>query len=142
MVLFHVRDAFRSGDFWLENSHRHGDLKHALLPAPAAMERVRLAVPKDPEAWLADRRDRLSARLRELGTPAPEPFRAEQSKMAGFTLRNWKRPCLMASSNSFSIFMAGFPAHVSLICCSKLRVSRRHSSICAPARYAPIGSGC
>ena len=69
-VLFHVRDAFRSGDFWLEHSHRHGDLKHALLPAPAVMERVRLAVPEDPEAWLADRRDRLGARLRELGKAA------------------------------------------------------------------------
>jgi hypothetical protein len=69
-VLFHVRDAFRSGDFWLEHSRRHGDLRHVLLPAPTVMERARLAVPERPEEWLMDRRDRLGARLKELGKAA------------------------------------------------------------------------
>ncbi|MBP0657036.1 hypothetical protein J8J20_24495, partial [Mycobacterium tuberculosis] len=34
-VLFHLRDAFRSGDVWLTRSRRYGDLKHALVPAQA-----------------------------------------------------------------------------------------------------------
>ena len=69
-VLFHVRDAFGSGDFWLEHSHRHGDLKHALLPTPAVTDRARLAVPARPEEWLAEQRARLGARLKELAKAA------------------------------------------------------------------------
>ena len=29
-VLFHLRDAFRSGDVWLAHSRRYGDLKQVL----------------------------------------------------------------------------------------------------------------
>ncbi|MGQ7518047.1 hypothetical protein ACTGVA_11685, partial [Streptococcus suis] len=69
-VLFHLRDAFRSGDVWLARSRRYGDLKHALVPAQAAAESGRLAVPLRPEEWLADRQARLDIRLRELGRAA------------------------------------------------------------------------
>jgi hypothetical protein len=69
-VLFHLRDAFRSGDVWLTRSRRYGDLKHALVPAQAIAEGGRLAVPLRPEEWLADRQDRLDMRLRELGRAA------------------------------------------------------------------------
>lgn len=31
-VLFHLRDAFRSGDIWLDHSRRYGDLKQVLVP--------------------------------------------------------------------------------------------------------------
>ena len=65
-VLFHLRDAFRSGDIWLARSRRYGDLKHALVPAQAVAESDRLAVPLRPEEWLADRQARLDIRLREL----------------------------------------------------------------------------
>ena len=69
-VLFHLRDAFRSGDIWLARSRRYGDLKHALVPAQAVAEGGRLAVPLRPEEWLADRQNRLDVRLRELGRAA------------------------------------------------------------------------
>ena len=69
-VLFHLRDAFRSGDVWLARSRRYGDLKHALVPAQAVSESGRLAVPLRPEEWLADRQARLDIRLRELGRAA------------------------------------------------------------------------
>ncbi|UXT61275.1 Tn3 family transposase (plasmid) [Agrobacterium fabrum] len=69
-VLFHLRDAFRSGDVWLARSRRYGDLKQALVPAQAVAENGRLAVPLRPEEWLADRQARLDIRLRELGRAA------------------------------------------------------------------------
>ncbi|HBR2460633.1 TPA: Tn3 family transposase, partial [Klebsiella pneumoniae] len=69
-VLFHLRDAFRSGDVWLTRSRRYGDLKHALVPAQSIAEGGRLAVPLRPEEWLADRQARLDMRLRELGRAA------------------------------------------------------------------------
>jgi TnpA family transposase len=59
-VLFHLRDAFRSGDIWLAHSRRYGDLKEALVPVEAARDTPRLAMPFEPEAWLADRKARLS----------------------------------------------------------------------------------
>ncbi|MFP1497905.1 hypothetical protein ACLB1Q_33920 [Escherichia coli] len=68
-VLFHLRDAFRSGDVWLTRSRRYGDLKHALVPARSIAEGGRLAVPLRRE-WLADRQARLDMRLRELGRAA------------------------------------------------------------------------
>ena len=34
-VLFHLRDAFRAGDVWLARSRRYGDIRKALLSAPA-----------------------------------------------------------------------------------------------------------
>jgi hypothetical protein len=38
-VLFHLRDAFRSGDIWLAQSKRYGDLKQVLVPATTAAKR-------------------------------------------------------------------------------------------------------
>lgn len=35
-VLFHLRDAFRSGDIWLDHSRRYGDLKQVLVPLTTA----------------------------------------------------------------------------------------------------------
>lgn len=59
-VLFHLREAFRSGDIWLAHSRRYGDLKEALVPVEVARDTPRLAMPFEPEAWLADRKARLS----------------------------------------------------------------------------------
>ena len=59
-VLFHLREAFRSGDIWLAHSRRFGDLKEALVPVEVARDTPRLAMPFEPEAWLADRKARLS----------------------------------------------------------------------------------
>ena len=44
-VLFHLRDAFRSGDVWLSHSKRYGDLKQILVPAQAVTASARLMVP-------------------------------------------------------------------------------------------------
>ena len=52
-VLFCLRDAFRSGDIWLQNSRRYADLKQILVPAHAISTNSKLAVSLHPEAWLA-----------------------------------------------------------------------------------------
>ena len=52
-ALFHMRDAFRSGDIWLARSRRYGDVKRALVPIEAAHAKARLTVPFEPREWLA-----------------------------------------------------------------------------------------
>src|SRR3546814_19738084 len=52
-VMFHLRDALRSGDIWLDRSHRYGDLRHVLVPTAVA-HAAKLAVPSDPYVWLAE----------------------------------------------------------------------------------------
>ena len=58
-ALFHMRDAFRSGDVWLAHSRRYGDVKRALAPVEAVHATARLAVPFEPREWLAERKARL-----------------------------------------------------------------------------------
>ena len=69
-VLCHLRDAFRAGDIWLAHSRRYGDLKDALVPAEVARATPRLAMPYEPETWLADRKSRLADGLRRLARAA------------------------------------------------------------------------
>ena len=69
-VLFHIRDAFRSGDIWLAGSRRYGDLKQLLVPPQAIEQTAWLAVPLRPGEWLAERRARLDTRLKEFGRAA------------------------------------------------------------------------
>lgn len=69
-VLCHLRDAFRSGDIWLAHSRRYGDLKDALVPAEVARATPRLAMPYEPEIWLADRKSRLADGLQRLARAA------------------------------------------------------------------------
>lgn len=69
-VLFHVRDAFRSGDIWLSHSRRYADLKQALVPLEAAKSSPRLAMPFEPDAWLADRKALLSDGMNRLAKAA------------------------------------------------------------------------
>ena len=71
-VLFHMRDAFRSGDIWLVHSRRYGDLKQALVPIAEARATARLAVPFEPEAWIADRKARIDEGQNRLATAARE----------------------------------------------------------------------
>ena len=48
-VLFDPRDAFRAGDVWLARSRRYGDIRKALLSAPAVADADRsLPVPVSP----------------------------------------------------------------------------------------------
>ncbi len=75
-VLFHLRDAFRSGDVWLAHSRRYGDLKQVLVPMIAAQENAKLAVPSNPQAWLAaERRDSRSLLSGWPGLPVTALFR-------------------------------------------------------------------
>ena len=57
-ALFHMRDAFRSGDVWLAHSRRYGDVKRALAPIEAAHATAQLAVPFEPREWLAEHKAR------------------------------------------------------------------------------------
>lgn len=62
-VMFHLRDALRSGDIWLDRSHRYGDLRHVLVPMMVART-TKLAIPLDPHGSIEDgtlRIDRLTA---------------------------------------------------------------------------------
>ena len=70
-VLFHLRDAFRAGDVWLARSRRYGDIRRALLSAPAVADTDRsLPVPASPHDWLAERRFALDEGLRRLAAAA------------------------------------------------------------------------
>ena len=69
-VMSHLRDAFRSGDIWLANSRRYGDLKQALVPIEAAKATPRLMVSFDPEEWLNDRKARMADGLKRLAIAA------------------------------------------------------------------------
>lgn len=64
-VMAHLRDAFRSGDVWLVQSRRYADMKRALVPIEAARS-MGLAIPLEPEAWIADRKCRLAAGMARL----------------------------------------------------------------------------
>ena len=67
-MLFHLRDAFRAGDVWLARSRRYGDIRKALLSAPAVADADHsLPAPASPHDWLAERRFALDKGLRRLG---------------------------------------------------------------------------
>ncbi len=69
-ALFHMRDAFRSGDIWLAHSRRYGDVKRALVPIEAAHATARLAVPFEPREWLAEHKAHLVGGLDRLADAA------------------------------------------------------------------------
>ena len=69
-VLVHLRGAFRSGDIWLAHSRRYGDLKEALVPVEIARVTPRLAMPFEPETWLADRKARMADAVHRLARSA------------------------------------------------------------------------
>ena len=64
-VLFHLREAFRSGDIWLSHSRRYSDMKQALVPVEAA-QTMALSMPLEPEIWIEDRKHRLEDGLNRL----------------------------------------------------------------------------
>ena len=73
-VLFHLRDAFRAGDVWLARSRRYGDIRRALLSAPAVADADRsLPVPASPHDWLAERRFALDEGLAQAGRRGASP---------------------------------------------------------------------
>ena len=68
--MFHLREAFRSGDIWLAQSRRYADLKDGLVPIAAVQATPRLVVPFDPADWLADRKTRMAKALKRLAQAA------------------------------------------------------------------------
>ena len=70
-MLFPLRAAFRAGDVWLARSRRYGDIRKALLSAPAVADADRsLPAPASPHDWLAERRFALDEGLRRLTAAA------------------------------------------------------------------------
>ena len=79
-MLFHLRDAFRAGDVWLARSRRYGDIRKALLSAPAVADADRsLPAPASPHDWLAERRFALDEGLRRLAAAARADATADGS---------------------------------------------------------------
>ena len=61
----------RRGDVWLARSRRYGDIRKALLSAPAVADADRsLPAPASPHDWLAERRFALDEGLRRLAAAA------------------------------------------------------------------------
>ena len=81
-ALFHMRDAFRSGDIWLVHSRRYGDVKRALVPIESAHATARLAVPYEPGEWLAEHKVHLVEGLDSLADAA------RQDKIPGGAIEN------------------------------------------------------
>ena len=77
-----MRDAFRSGDFWLFHSRRYGDVKRALVPIEAAHAAARLAVPYEPREWLAEHKIHLVEGLARLADAA------RQDRIPGGAIEN------------------------------------------------------
>ena len=69
-VLFHLRDAFRSGDVWLARFRRYGDIRNALLSTRAVVDAECMPVPANPDDWLAERKAALDEGLRRLDIAA------------------------------------------------------------------------
>ena len=69
-VLFHLRDAFRSGGIWLAQSRRYVDVKQTLVPLAVAQAMPRLTVPFDPAEWIADKKKRIACGLERLAQAA------------------------------------------------------------------------
>ena len=69
-ALFHMRDAFRSGDIWLGHFRRYGDMKRALVPIEAAHSTARLAVSYESQEWVAEHKAHLVEGLDRLADAA------------------------------------------------------------------------
>ena len=81
-TLFHMRDAFRSGDVWLAHSRRSGDVKQALVSIEATHTTARLAVPYESQEWLAEHKAHLVEGLDRLARAA------HHGRIAGGAIEN------------------------------------------------------
>ena len=90
-VFVELRDRLRAGDVWVEGSRRYRAVEQQLIPAPvfAAMRAVGplpIPAPDTAEAWLAERRQRMANRLRDVGRKA-EAGALEDVRLTGGKLR-------------------------------------------------------
>ena len=81
-ALFHMRDAFRSGDIWLAHSRRYGDVKQALVSIEATHATARLAVPYESQEWLGEHKAHLGEGLDRLADAA------HHGRIAGGAIEN------------------------------------------------------
>lgn len=82
-----LRDRLRSGDIWVEGGRAYRPLEAQLMPAPAFEARkqagdLRLGVPRDAHAWIAEKQQELDFKLKQLS------YRARTGKLAGIRLAN------------------------------------------------------
>ena len=90
-VFVELRDRLRAGDVWVEGSRRYRAVEQQLILAPvfAAMRAVGplpIPAPDTAEAWLAERRQRMANRLRDVGRKA-EAGALEDVRLTGGKLR-------------------------------------------------------
>jgi hypothetical protein len=99
-VMFHLREAFRSGDIWLAQSRRYADLKDALVPIATAQATHRLVVPLDPADWLADRKARMAKALKRLAQAAKAGTIPGGSIEDGALTIKWLSPAVPAEAEA------------------------------------------
>ena len=144
-VLFHLRDAFRAGDVWLARSRRYGDIRKALLSAPAVADadcRSRSArTTGSPSAGSP------STRACAGWPPRRGPVRspAGASKTACSASRGRKPPCRPGPPTWSPTSTGGCPRHGSPTSCSRWTTppgSPRRSRTCEPVSPAATASVC
>ena len=143
-VLFHLRDAFRAGDVWLARSRRYGDIRKALLSAPAVADRS-LPAPASPHDWLAERRLALDEGLRRLAAAARVRSLAAASKTASSASRERKAPCRTGPLPWSPTSTGGCPRRASRTSSSRWTTppgSPRPSRTCEPGSPAATASVC
>lgn len=82
-----LRDRLRSGDVWVEGGRTYCPLDAQLMPSPAFAARkaagdLRLGIPHDADAWIAEKQRELDFKLKKLS------YRARTGKLAGVRLAN------------------------------------------------------
>jgi hypothetical protein len=80
-----LRDRLRSGDVWVEGSRAFRPLEAQLIPRPVFVARkqvgdLRLGVPREADAWIAEKQQELDFKLKQLS------YRAQTGKLAGIRL--------------------------------------------------------
>ena len=114
-VLFHLRDAFRSGDIWLAHSRRYADLKQALVPIEVAKATPRLTVSFEPEVWIADRKTRLAETIRALSNaPSLLDKKARNSLILSYFLRGSGGPRRIRTPDPLIRSQVLYPAELSV----------------------------
>ena len=79
------RDRLRAGDVWVEGSRAFRPLEAQIMPRPAFEARkqagdLRLGVPPEADAWIAEKQQELDFKLKQLS------YRARTGKLAGIRL--------------------------------------------------------
>src|SRR5208282_4571048 len=80
-----LRDRLRAGDVWVEGSRAFRPLEAQIMPRPAFEARkqagdLRLGVPREVDAWIAEQQQELDFKLKQLS------YRARTGKLAGIRL--------------------------------------------------------